>query len=114
MSSHAFSQIYLHVTFHTKDNRPMIRGEVESRLHDYLRTRAPEAVKTFNGRDALPRVHNRKPNPDAGHRVPTGSGSCGKRNFSQLPGKPRCGGARHWGHRGSRPPRCEDSTNPFD
>ena len=44
MSSHAFSQIYLHVTFHTKDNRPMIRGEVESRLHDYLRTRALESL----------------------------------------------------------------------
>ena len=44
-------------------------------------TPLPEAVKKFNGRDALLRVHNRKPNPDAGHRVPTGSGSCGKRNF---------------------------------
>ncbi len=43
MSSHAFSQIYLHVTFHTKDNRAMIRGEIESRLHDYLRTRALES-----------------------------------------------------------------------
>jgi hypothetical protein len=27
----------------------------------------------LNGRDALLRVHNRKRNPDAGHRVPTGS-----------------------------------------
>lgn len=43
MSSHAYSKIYLHITFHTKDNRPMIRGEVESRLHDYLRTRALES-----------------------------------------------------------------------
>ena len=43
MSSHAFSQIYLHITFHTKDNRPMIRGEIESRLHDYMRTRALES-----------------------------------------------------------------------
>ena len=43
MSSHAFSQIYLHITFHTKDNRPVIGGEVESRLYDYLRTRALES-----------------------------------------------------------------------
>ena len=42
MSSHAYSQIYLHITFHTKDNRPMIRGEVERHLHDYLRTRSLE------------------------------------------------------------------------
>ena len=31
-------------------------------------------MKKFNGRDALPRVHNRKPKPDAEHRVPAGSG----------------------------------------
>ncbi|MCI0422334.1 MAG: IS200/IS605 family transposase [Acidobacteria bacterium] len=43
MSSHAFSQVYLRVTFHTKENRPMIRGEVESSLHDCLRTRALES-----------------------------------------------------------------------
>ena len=49
MSSHAFSQIYLHVTFHTKDSRAMIRGEVESRLHDYLRTRALESAGVERG-----------------------------------------------------------------
>ena len=43
MSSHAFSQIYLHITFHTKDNRPVIRGEIESGLYDYLRTRVLES-----------------------------------------------------------------------
>jgi hypothetical protein len=30
-------------------------------------------VKTFNGRDALPRVRDGKPNRDAEHRVPTGA-----------------------------------------
>jgi len=38
-------------------------------------------VKELNGRDALPRVRNREPNPDAGHRVPTRSVSCGKTQF---------------------------------
>jgi hypothetical protein len=31
-------------------------------------------VKEFNSRDALLRVRNRKPNKDAEHRVPIGSG----------------------------------------
>ena len=31
----------------------------------------PEAVKKFNGRDALLRVRDGKPNTDAEHRVPT-------------------------------------------
>ena len=39
----------------------------------------------MNGREVLPHVPNRKPNPDAEHRVPTGSGSCGKRNFIRAP-----------------------------
>ena len=34
-------------------------------------TATPEAVKKFNGRDALLRVRDCKPNTDAGHRVPT-------------------------------------------
>jgi hypothetical protein len=45
----------------------------------------PEAVKKIKGRDALLRVRNRKPNPDAGHRVPTQSGSCGRANFFTAP-----------------------------
>jgi hypothetical protein len=32
-----------------------------------------EAVKKFNGRGALRRVRDGKPNTDAEHRVPTGS-----------------------------------------
>ena len=36
-------------------------------------TPLPEAVKKFNGRDALLRVRDGKPNTDADHRVPTGS-----------------------------------------
>ncbi|MCI0627820.1 MAG: hypothetical protein L0387_40245, partial [Acidobacteria bacterium] len=36
-------------------------------------TPPPEAVKKLNGRDALLRVRDGKPNTDAEHRVPTGS-----------------------------------------
>ena len=44
----------------------------------------PEAVKEFNGRDALLRVRDAKPNTDAEHSVPTGSGLYDQPNFSQL------------------------------
>jgi hypothetical protein len=40
----------------------------------------PWSCEELNGRDALLRVHKRKPKPDAAHRVPTASGSGGKRN----------------------------------
>jgi hypothetical protein len=35
---------------------------------------SPETGKKINGRDALLRVCDAKPNTDAEHRVPTGSG----------------------------------------
>ena len=41
----------------------------------------PEAVKKFNGRDALLRVRDAKPKTDAGHRVPTESGLRVQTNF---------------------------------
>jgi len=50
----------------------------------------PEAVKKFNGRDALLRVHDSKPNTDAEHRVPTESGLQAQTNFFIAPR----GGAR--------------------
>src|SRR5688572_12304821 len=45
----------------------------------------PEAVEKFNGRDALLRVRDDKPNTDAEHRVPTESRLYDQPNFSQLP-----------------------------
>ena len=43
------------------------------------------AVKKFNGRDALLRVRDGKPNTDAEHCVPTGLRLYDQPNFSQLP-----------------------------
>ncbi len=46
---------------------------------------APEALKKLNGRDALLRVRDGKPNTDAEHRVPTGSGLYAQPNFFTAP-----------------------------
>ncbi len=45
----------------------------------------PEAVKKVNGRDALLRVRDGKPNTDAEHRVPTESGLQTQTNFFTAP-----------------------------
>jgi putative transposase len=36
MSTAAYSEINFHVTWHTKDNLPMIRGKIEDRLYHFL------------------------------------------------------------------------------
>jgi hypothetical protein len=47
---------------------------------------SPEAVKKFNGRDALLRVRDAKPNTDAEHRAPLPDHVyTTKRSFSLLP-----------------------------
>jgi len=43
----AYSEINLHITWHTKDNAPVLRDDIEAQLHHYLRGRAartPEVV----------------------------------------------------------------------
>ncbi|MBZ5554821.1 MAG: IS200/IS605 family transposase [Acidobacteriia bacterium] len=42
MASHAFSEIYLHITWHTKDNAPVITKLIEEPLYQYLQSRATE------------------------------------------------------------------------
>jgi putative transposase len=42
MPSHAYSEIYLHITWHTKENALLISSEVERELYPYLRSRAAE------------------------------------------------------------------------
>src|SRR6266849_6410959 len=42
MSSHAYSEIYLHITWHTKDNARVIREEFQDPLYNQLRSRARE------------------------------------------------------------------------
>jgi len=36
-STHVYSEIYLHLNWHTKSNTPFLRGEKESRTHAFLR-----------------------------------------------------------------------------
>ena len=36
ISSHSFSEIYLHLNWHCKDDRPLIRPEIEPVLHRFL------------------------------------------------------------------------------
>ncbi|NQU45410.1 transposase [bacterium] len=35
-SSHVFSEIFLHVNWHCKDNAPSINEDIETELHDYI------------------------------------------------------------------------------
>jgi hypothetical protein len=36
-STHVYSEIYLHLNWHTKNNAPFLRGEKEIRIHAFLR-----------------------------------------------------------------------------
>jgi len=42
MTAHAFSAIYLHITFHTKNNLRVIRDRLQECLYAYLTARARE------------------------------------------------------------------------
>lgn len=42
MSVHVYSEIYLHITWHTKNNASIIRSDIEAPLHRYLAARAVE------------------------------------------------------------------------
>ena len=37
MSSHVYHEIFLHLNWHTKENRALLRGEVERRTYEMLR-----------------------------------------------------------------------------
>ncbi len=37
MVDHVFHEIYLHLVWHTKDDLPLLTGELETTVHDYLR-----------------------------------------------------------------------------
>ncbi len=47
MPRNVYSKINLHVTWHTKDNAPVLVDAVETQVHHYLRRRAPEMVGVF-------------------------------------------------------------------
>lgn len=47
MSGHVFSEIFLHLTWHTDGNVPVLRGEVESLVHRHLQNRCRETKGVF-------------------------------------------------------------------
>jgi len=55
MSLKAYSEINLHITWHVKDNNPVLRDEIEQQLHRFLKGKAAQssgvAVKGVGGTD---------------------------------------------------------------
>lgn len=47
MSIHAYHEIYLHLTWHTKHNQPILTPEIEDRLQHYLVHRSCETPGVF-------------------------------------------------------------------
>ena len=43
MSLRAYSEINLHLTWHVKDNSPVIRDEIEQKLHSFLKGKAAQS-----------------------------------------------------------------------
>jgi REP element-mobilizing transposase RayT len=46
MASHVFHEIYLHINWHTKDDQPLLEGQLEKDVHDHVtqRCRATKGV----------------------------------------------------------------------
>ena len=47
MSEHAFSQINIHITWHVKNNQPVLNGQVEKEVYRYIYARAIEEPGVF-------------------------------------------------------------------
>lgn len=47
MAWHVFHDICLHVTWHAKDNVPLLKGDVERKVHEFLRRRRIETKGVF-------------------------------------------------------------------
>ncbi len=47
MSEYAYSEINLHITWHTKANLPLIKPEIEAKLHDFLKHKIVETDGAF-------------------------------------------------------------------
>lgn len=47
MSRRAYSEINLHITWHTKNNLPLINRELEPKLHNFLRKKIAETPEVF-------------------------------------------------------------------
>jgi putative transposase len=47
MSRRAYSEINLHITWHTKGNLPLIKPEIESKLYQFLKQKMIETPEVF-------------------------------------------------------------------
>jgi len=47
MSRRAYSEINLHITWHTKNNLPLIKAELEPKLYQFLKQKMLETPETF-------------------------------------------------------------------
>jgi putative transposase len=47
MPRNCYHEIYLHITWHTKQNAPLLTGEVENRAHQYIVHRIAETPGAF-------------------------------------------------------------------
>lgn len=47
MSEYAYSEINLHITWHTKGSLPSIKPEIEAKLHDFLKHKIIETDGAF-------------------------------------------------------------------
>lgn len=47
MSRRSYSEINFHITWHTKNNLPLIKPEIESKLYEFLRRKILETPEIF-------------------------------------------------------------------
>lgn len=47
MSNHVYSEINLHIIWHTKNSLPLIHSELEGALHQYLKNRIIQTPGAF-------------------------------------------------------------------
>lgn len=47
MSHRAYSEINLHITWHTKNNLPLIKPSIESKLYEFLRKKMSETPEIY-------------------------------------------------------------------
>lgn len=47
MSRRAYSEINLHITWHTKNNLPLIKPEIESKLYQFFKQKMTETPEVF-------------------------------------------------------------------
>jgi putative transposase len=47
MSAHVFSEIFLHINWHTKNDRPVLKADVEQYVHQYIRNRCRQTTGIF-------------------------------------------------------------------